>query len=196
MTKIIGLTGGIGSGKSTVAKYIASKGIAVYIADVEAKKLMKSDEIINEVKKTFGENVIGKRGTIKRKTLAKIVFSDKEKLDQLNKIVHPRVKKHFQDWLKKHAEEDFIVKEVAILFETNGHLECDKVILVTAPQDIRLKRVMERDNSPEKDVLARMNNQLSEEEKIKKSDFIIHNIDLKSTYNQVDELLKFIKNSQ
>lgn len=196
MTKIIGLTGGIGSGKSTVAKYIASKGIAVYIADEEAKKLMKSNEVINEVKKAFGEKVIGKRGKIKRKTLAKIVFNNKEKLTQLNKIVHPRVKQHFQDWLKKHSKEKFIIKEVAILFETNGHLDCDKVILVTAPKDIRLKRVIERDKVSEKDVLARMNNQLSEEEKIKMSDYIIHNINLKDTYNQVDELLKFINNSQ
>lgn len=196
MTKIIGLTGGIGSGKSTVAKYIASKGIAVYIADEEAKKLMNSNELIEEVKKYFGEKVIGKRGTIKRKALAKIVFSDKEKLAQLNKIVHPRVKKHFKDWLKEHSSDKFIVKEVAILFETNGHLDCDKVILVTAPQDVRLKRVIERDNINEKDVLARMNNQLPEEEKIKKSDFVIHNIDLKATYSQVDELLQIIRNSQ
>lgn len=192
MTKIIGLTGGIGSGKSTVAKYIASKGVSVYIADVEAKKLMESKEIIDEIRNFFGEKVIGKRGKIKRKALAKIVFNDKEKLNKLNSIVHPKVKQHFKDWANIHKDEKFVIKEVAILFETNGHLECDKVILVTAPQDIRLKRVMERDKLSEEAILARMKNQMPEEEKITKSDYVIHNINLKNTYNQVDELLKNI----
>ena len=192
MTRIIGLTGGIGSGKSTVAKYLASKGISVYIADVEARKLMESKEVIDEIKSYFGEKVISKKGTIKRKTLANLVFSDKEKLNKLNSIVHPKVKKHFMEWVLLHKNEPFIVKEVAILFETNGHLDCDKVILVTAPEDVRLMRVMQRDNVSKEDVLARMNNQMSEEEKIAKSDYVIHNIALNDTYNQIDKLLKII----
>ena len=192
MTRIIGLTGGIGSGKSTVAKYLASKGIAVYIADVEAKKLMDSQDVIEEIKDYFGEKVISKKGTIKRKTLAKIVFNDKEKLSKLNSIVHPKVKEHFTEWVLLHKNEPFVIKEVAILFETNGHLDCDKVILVTAPEDVRLMRVMQRDNVSKEDVLARMNNQMSEEEKIAKSDYVIHNIALNDTYNQIDKLLKII----
>ena len=196
MTKIIGLTGGIGSGKSTVARYIESKGISVYIADDEAKKIMNSSEVILEVKNHFGEKVISKGGVIKRKALARIVFNDKEKLSELNKIVHPRVKEHFREWLKIHSHKKFIIKEVAILFETNGHLECDKVILVTAPKDIRIKRVVKRDSISEKEVLERINNQLSEEEKIKMADYIINNIKLEDTYNQVDELLKLIEDSQ
>lgn len=192
MTRIIGLTGGIGSGKSTVAKYLASKGISVYIADVEARKLMESKEVIDEIKSYFGEKVISKKGTIKRKTLANLVFSDKEKLNKLNSIVHPKVKKHFMEWFLLHKNEPFIVKEVAILFETNGHLDCDKVILVTAPEEVRLMRVMQRDNVSKEDVLARMNNQMSEEEKISKSDYVIHNIVLNDTYNQIDKLLKII----
>lgn len=192
MTRIIGLTGGIGSGKSTVAKYLASKGIAVYIADVEAKKLMDSQDVIEEIKDYFGEKVISKKGKIKRKTLAKIVFNDKEKLSKLNSIVHPKVKEHFTEWVLLHKNEPFVIKEVAILFETNGHLDCDKVILVTAPEDVRLMRVMQRDNVSKEDVLARMNNQMSEEEKIAKSDYVIHNIALNDTYNQIDKLLKII----
>ena len=192
MTRIIGLTGGIGSGKSTVAKYLASKGVAVYIADVEAKKLMDSQDVIEEIKDYFGEKVISKKGTIKRKTLAKIVFNDKEKLSKLNSIVHPKVKEHFTEWVLLHKNEPFVIKEVAILFETNGHLDCDKVILVTAPEDVRLMRVMQRDNVSKEDVLARMNNQMSEEEKIAKSDYVIHNIALNDTYNQIDKLLKII----
>lgn len=192
MTRIIGLTGGIGSGKSTVAKYLASKGIAVYIADVEAKKLMDSQDVIEEIKDYFGEKVISKKGKIKRKTLAKIVFNNKEKLSKLNSIVHPKVKEHFTEWVLLHKNEPFVIKEVAILFETNGHLDCDKVILVTAPEDVRLMRVMQRDNVSKEDVLARMNNQMSEEEKIAKSDYVIHNIALNDTYNQIDKLLKII----
>jgi dephospho-CoA kinase len=192
MTKIIGLTGGIGSGKSTVAKYLASKGIPVYIADVEAKKIMESLDVINEIKNYFGETIISKHGKIKRKTLAKIVFNDKVKLEKLNSIVHPKVKQHFKDWIKLHKDEKFVVKEVAILFETKGNLECDKVILVTAPKDIRLKRVMKRDNVSENEILSRMNNQMPEEEKIAKSDYIIHNVNLEETYKQIDELLKNI----
>lgn len=196
MTKIIGLTGGIGSGKSTVAKYLISKGISVYIADVEAKKIMDSSEVIDEIKTYFGDAIISKRGKIKRKALAKIVFNDKEKLQKLNSIIHPKVKQHFKDWLQLHKKEQFIVKEVAILFETNGHLECDKVILVTAPTEVRLQRVIERDMVSKEEVISRMNNQMPEEEKIAQSDYVIHNINLKDTYNQVDELLKLLSNSQ
>lgn len=196
MTKVIGLTGGIGSGKSTVAKYLISKGISVYIADEEAKKIMGSSEVIDEIKNFFGETIISKRGKIKRKALAKIVFNDKEKLQKLNNIIHPRVKQHFKDWLNLHKNEQFIVKEVAILFETNGHLECDKIILVTAPKEVRLQRVIERDRVSEEEVIARMNNQMPEEDKISKSDYIIHNILIKDTFKQVDELLKSIENSQ
>lgn len=196
MTKVIGLTGGIGSGKSTVAKYLISKGISVYIADEEAKKIMDSSEVIDEIKNFFGDTIISKRGKIKRKALAKIVFNDKEKLQKLNNIIHPRVKQHFKDWLNLHKNEQFIVKEVAILFETNGHLECDKIILVTAPKEVRLQRVIERDRVSEEEVIARMNNQMPEEDKISKSDYIIHNILIKDTFKQVDELLKSIENSQ
>lgn len=196
MTKIIGLTGGIGSGKSTVAKYLISKGISVYIADEEAKKIMNSVDVITEIKKLFGIEVISDEGNIDRKKLAKIVFDDKDKLTKLNNVIHPKVKKHFKEWLHQHSKEKFIVKEVAILFETNGNLECDKVILVTAPKEIRINRVVKRDKISEKEVLARMKHQLSEEEKIMKSDFIIHNIKLEDTYNQVDELLKLIEDSQ
>lgn len=196
MTKIIGLTGGIGSGKSTVAKYIASKGISVYIADDEAKKIMNSSEVVLEIKNQFGEIVIYKNGKVNRKALAKIVFEDKEKLAQLNNIIHPKVKNHFKKWLILHSNEKFIVKEVAILFETYGHLDCDKVILVTAPKEIRINRVVKRDNVTKSEVLARMSHQLPEEEKIAKSDYIIHNIKLEDTYNQIDELLKLIEDSQ
>ncbi|MEZ4787692.1 MAG: dephospho-CoA kinase [Flavobacterium haoranii] len=190
MTKIIGLTGGIGSGKSTVAKYLISKEIPVYIADDEARKLMQSKAVINAIVKVFGPEVLGNDGLLDRKALANIVFNDKEKLALLNGIVHPKVKKHFEAWVEKNKTHPFVVKEVAILFETQGHLQCDKTILVTAPLDVRIERTMKRDDVTKEEVLIRIQNQLPDEEKVKLADYVIQNINLEDTYNQIDELLK------
>lgn len=190
MTKIIGLTGGIGSGKSTVAKYLISKEIPVYIADDEARKLMQSKAVINAIVKVFGPEVLGNDGLLDRKALANIVFNDKEKLALLNGIVHPKVKKHFEAWVEKNKTHPFVVKEVAILFETQGHLQCDKTILVTAPLDVRIERTMKRDHVTKEEVLLRIQNQLPDEEKVKLADYVIQNINLEDTYNQIDELLK------
>lgn len=192
MTKIIGLTGGIGSGKSTVANYIASKGIPVYIADEEAKKLMELPEVIASIQGIFSENVLDEFGKLNRKKIADLVFNSPTQLTQLNNIVHPLVKNHFIEWLKIHSNAPFVIKEVAILFETGGDKACDKVILVTAPEEIRIERAMKRDNVSKETILSRMNNQLPESEKITKSDFIIHNTDLNKSFIQVDEILKIL----
>ncbi|WP_288984645.1 dephospho-CoA kinase [uncultured Flavobacterium sp.] len=192
MTRIIGLTGGIGSGKSTIANYIASKGIPVYIADEEAKKLMDSKQISTKIQAIFSENVLTLEGKLDRKKIAAIVFNSPEKLSKLNAIVHPEVKKHFANWLKLHKNAPFIIKEVAILFETGGNLSCDKVILVTAPKENRIQRAMKRDNVDRDSVLRRIQNQLPEEEKISKSDFVVHNIDLQNTFIEIDQILKIL----
>ena len=192
MTKIIGLTGGIGSGKSTVANYIASKDIPVYVADEEAKKLMELTEVITSVQAIFEENVLDEFGKLDRKKIADLVFNSPTQLTQLNNIVHPLVKSHFIEWLKLHSNALFIIKEVAILFETGGNSACDKVILVTAPEEIRIERAMKRDNVSKETIVSRMNNQLPESEKVTKSDFIIHNTDLNKTFIQVDEILKIL----
>lgn len=192
MTRIIGLTGGIGSGKSTVASYIASKGIPVYIADEEAKKLMDSKKISTKIQAIFSENILTIDGTLDRKKIAAIVFNSPEKLSKLNAIVHPEVKKHFRNWLNLHKKAPFIIKEVAILFETGGNLSCDKVILVTAPEEIRIQRAMKRDNVDRDSVLKRIQNQLPEEEKISKSDFVVYNIDLQNTFIEIDQILKIL----
>ncbi len=192
MTKIIGLTGGIGSGKSTIANYIASKGIPVYIADEEAKKLMELPEVITSVQAIFEENVLDEFGKLDRKKIADLVFNSPTQLTQLNNIVHPLVKNHFIEWLKTHSNAPFVIKEVAILFETGGDKACDKVILVTAPEEIRIERAMKRDNVSKETIVSCMNTQLPESEKITKSDFIIHNTDLNKTFIQVDEILKIL----
>jgi dephospho-CoA kinase len=192
MTKIIGLTGGIGSGKSTVASYIASKGIPVYIADEEAKKIMELPEVISEVQQLFDEDVLLENNQLNRVKIADIVFKNPQKLQELNAVIHPKVKQHFKEWLKQQEQFPFIIKEVAILFETGGDAACDKIILVTAPEEERIKRVVKRDETASINVKNRIKNQLSDSEKIKKSDFVIINIDWKNTIQQVDEVLKIL----
>lgn len=192
MTRIIGLTGGIGSGKSTVANYIASKGIPVYIADEEAKKLMDSKVIIKKIQAIFEESILTNEGNLDRKKIASIVFNSPEKLVELNNIVHPEVKKHFTNWVKKQKNHPFVVKEVAILFETKGNLACDKVIMITAPEEIRIERAMKRDNVDRESIINRIKNQLPEAEKIKMSDFVVSNTVLQNTFTEIDKILKIL----
>lgn len=175
MPKIVGLTGGIGSGKSTVADFFKELGVPVYIADSEARKIMDYPEVIREVKSIFDENVTDIDNKLDRKKIASLVFNNPEKLKKLNAIVHPRVKEDFAYWLDKHKNHKYVIKEVAIIFETNSEKDFDKIILVTAPEKERIKRVMKRDNVSEREVLERMKNQLSDTDKISKSDFIIDN---------------------
>ncbi|MCW1148289.1 dephospho-CoA kinase [Flavobacterium lacisediminis] len=192
MTKIIGLTGGIGSGKSTVANYIASKGIPVYIADEEAKNIMERADVKQRIQNLFSESILNKDNTLNRKKIAELVFNNSRKLKELNAIVHPEVQLHFKNWLKEHENFPFIIKEVAILFETGGHNQCDKVILITAPEDLRIERAMKRDNVSKESILARIKNQLPEASKIELSDFVIENIILQKTLLKTDEILKIL----
>jgi dephospho-CoA kinase len=192
MTKIIGLTGGIGSGKTTVAKYFASKGIPVYIADEAAKDIMNDAKVVHEVQSIFSENVILKNGLLDRNTIRELVFKDKKKLEQLNKIIHPKVKADFENWLKKNKNARFIIKEVAILFETNGQKNCDATILVTAPIETRIKRVLKRDKTTKENISQIVKNQLPEEEKMKLATYVIINENLNITYNSVDNLIEIL----
>jgi dephospho-CoA kinase len=192
MTKIIGLTGGIGSGKSTVANYIASKGIPVYIADEEAKKIMERDDVKQKIQNLFTESILNSDNSLNRKKIAEFVFNNPDKLKELNAIVHPEVRLHFKNWLKEHKNHPFIIKEVAILFETGGNKQCDKVILITAPEELRIERAMKRDNLTKKDILVRIKNQISESKKKELSDFVVENINLNNTFLKIDEILKIL----
>ena len=194
MTKIIGLTGGIGSGKSTVARYIASKGVPIYIADEEAKKIMQLPEVVFKIQQLFEENVLLENNQLNRAKIAEIVFKNPQKLKELNAVIHPKVKLHFSEWLKKHQDFPFVVKEVAILFETGGDVACDKIILVTAPEEIRIARVIARDNVDIESVKQRINNQLSDDIKIQKSDFVVQNLEMKQAEKQIDVILEKLKN--
>lgn len=195
MTKIIGLTGGIGSGKSTVASYIASKGVPVYIADDEAKKIMEREDIKQKIQNLFAESILNSDKSLNRKKIADFVFKNPEKLKELNAIVHPEVHLHFKNWVKYHEKYPFVVKEVAILFETGGNKQCDKVILITAPEDIRIARAMSRDNLTKEEILVRIKNQYSDEKKKKMSDFVVDNTDLKDTFLKIDNILKILAKS-
>jgi dephospho-CoA kinase len=193
MTKIIGLTGGIGTGKTMVAEYFKSLGIPVYIADKEARQLMTSDNIINALSNEFGKEIL-ENGILNREKLAKLVFNDSKKLQKLNSIVHPEVKKHFENWVEKHKNYPFVVKEAAILFESGSYKYCDTIITVTAPLETRLQRVMKRDKTDRESVLKRIENQWTDEQRIAKSNYVIHNLSVESTKKQVDKILKKLKN--
>lgn len=187
----IGITGGIGSGKSTVCRLFEKFGIPVYYADDRAKWLMNNQpELIEKLKTTFGTLVYDESGNLDRGYLADIVFNDKEKLDVLNAIVHPAV---FDDGIKWQAEQEalgvpYSLKEAALLFETGSYLSLDKIIVVTAPEDLRIQRVMARDNVTREEVLARINKQMPQDEKEKLADYIVTNIAWESLNIQASEI--------
>jgi dephospho-CoA kinase len=191
MTKIIGLTGGIGSGKTTVAKYFQSMGVPLYIADDEAKKIMQSADCIESIRENFGCDVF-EDGILSRKKLAEIVFNNPEKLVLLNSIIHPAVKKDFTKWVLKHKSEPFVIYEAAILFESGSYKNCDIIITVTAPLESRIQRVILRDKVTKEDVLKRINAQWNDNQRIAKSDYVIENIDPELTKLEVQTILKIL----
>lgn len=186
---IVGLTGGIGSGKTTVAKFFSEfKNIAIYTADSEAKKLMNSSKIIKDnLIKEFGELAIVNQ-KLNRKYIAEIVFKDKEKLANLNAIVHPEVKINFQEFVKNNSKKDYIIYENAILFESKSDLICDMIITVFADINTKILRVIDRDSSTKKEVLNRVKNQWKEDKIILQSNYIIYNELLDETKWQVNEI--------
>jgi dephospho-CoA kinase len=193
MTKIIGLTGGIGSGKTTIANHFKAAGIPIYIADDEARLLMQSSEIIQEIKNTFGQ-IVFDNAILNRQKLAEIVFNNSEKLKQLNSIIHPAVKKHFANWVLNFKKEPFVIYEAAILFESGSYKNCDKIITVTAPIELRIERVVKRDKTTPEQVLSRINAQWNDEQRISKSDFVIENINPEIAKLEVGKILNFLKN--
>lgn len=191
MTKIIGLTGGIGSGKTSVAKLFTADGIPVYIADDEARRLMGSDEILSSIRTQFGDDVFS-GNSLERAKLAKIVFSDPAALERLNKIVHPAVAKDFARWISEQ-DAPLVVREAAILFESGSYKDCDKIITVTAPESVRIARVMKRDKVSESEVRSRMERQWPEQRKIALSDFVIENTEWDETVRKTKEIIKNLK---
>ena len=173
--KIIGLTGGIGSGKTTVAKFIEEMGFPVYFSDDRAKEIVNDDEVLkNNIKELLGEEAYDENGFYNKKYVSGIVFNDDEMRLQLNALIHPAVKIDFENWVENQNSE-FVFKETALLFELKLNESCYKSVLVTADDNIRIKRVMDRDGKTYREVEAVMTKQMPEKDKVKKADFVIYN---------------------
>ncbi|MEJ8844841.1 dephospho-CoA kinase [Lacibacter sp. H375] len=190
----IGLTGGIGSGKSTVAKVLEVLGVPVYYADEAAKELMYSNELLKQqLILHFGKETYFEDGQLNRKHLSSIVFNNKEKLELLNSLVHPATIADAKEWFSKQ-QSPYIVKEAALLFESGTAEGLDYVIGVTAPSALRIKRVMDRDRVTADEVKRRMANQVDEALKMKLCDFVLHNNEQELLLPQVlalhNELIK------
>jgi dephospho-CoA kinase len=186
----IGITGGIGSGKSLVCKIFGLLGVPVYDADSHAKALMTTDGIlVSQIKKEFGDLSYHPDGTLNRNWLAQHVFSDQEQLDKLNALVHPRVAVNFDEWLAQQADASYILKEAALLFEAGSFRLLDKIVVVSAPLSVRRQRVLKRDaNRTVEQFNGIVEKQLPEEEKVKRADYIIVNDDVTPVIPQVMKL--------
>jgi dephospho-CoA kinase len=184
----IGITGGIGSGKSTVCRIFEILGVPVYYADLESKMLLESNpQVKDKIVMTFGSSICDPSGAIDRKKLAGIVFNDKAALDKLNAITHPAVALHFENWIRQQTST-YILKEAAILIESGTYKQLDKIIVVDAPIDLKIDRTIKRDRVSKEEVERRIKNQMPDAEKIKHADFVIKNDEQQLLIPQVLEL--------
>lgn len=184
----IGITGGIGSGKTTVCKIFQTLGIPVYDADSEAKKLMNSHpELVNAIKHTFGEGAYGADGQLERQYLASRVFNNEEALNQLNGIVHPVVIQAAIDWAEAQ-DAPYTIKEAALMFQSGSYVHNDVNVVVAAPDELRISRVTKRDGLTEEQVRARMDKQWPQDEQIRKADYVVWNDGTRLLIPQVLEL--------
>jgi len=181
----IGLTGNIGTGKSTIARIFENLGVPVYHADNQAREMLTFEPVIDQIADLFGKQVLNTMHQIDRKALASIVFNDKTKLDALNNLIHPLVEEDFSKWCKKHEDQKYILHEAAILFESGFDRLFDANILVTAPEELCIARVMARDGSTKAMVRERILNQWSQYEKQKLSDYVIVNDEIAMVIPQV-----------
>ena len=187
---IIGITGGIGGGKSMFSRCLMRHGEMVYDADMEAKILQNCDDALKiQLKTAFGDDIYTSAG-LDRGKLARIVFSDPEKLRLVNSIVHPAVIEDFKKWITRNSHRKFLFMESAILFESKLNHLMNKIVVVTAPQEVRIERVMRRDCVDRESVIARMKNQMQEEEKIKLADWTFDTDNDIFPHQRVDDFLK------
>ncbi len=182
----IGITGNIGGGKTTVSKIFEILGIPVFYADDAAKNVMTADPLLIEcIKATFGAASYFKDGTLNRKHIAGIVFRDEKELAKLNALVHPAVYRAFDTWVAQTKVAPYLMKEAALLFESDSYKMCDKTIMVTAPLELRIARVIKRDHLTRDEIMARNEKQFSEEKKIELADYVIRNDDTELVIPQV-----------
>lgn len=185
----VGITGGIGSGKSTVCRIFEVLGIPVFYADTVAKEVMHTDDIlVRDIINTFGPDAYSYQGELNRKYLADIVFKNKAELDKLNALVHPAVFRAFETWASLYPNASYVIKEAALMFESGSFKLCDYNVLVLSPADLKIRRVMERDAATQDEVESRMNKQFSDEEKARMADFFIRNNEKELLIPQVLDL--------
>ncbi len=183
----VGITGGIGSGKSLACKIFGVLGVPAYDADSRAKILMTTDGIlVEQIKKEFGSLSYDGMGRLNRIFLSEIVFSDQKKREKLNSLVHPRVATDYKKWLESHSGNRYVIKEAALMFETDSHKVLDKIVLVSAPEEIRIARVLARDPQRTlRQVKEIILSQMSENEKLIRADYVLYNDDTKLLVPQV-----------
>lgn len=190
---IVGLTGGIGSGKSTVAKLFEVMGVPVYNSDLRAKEMYYKPEVKEQVVALLGPAAYDASGKLDPAHVSKVIFSDSGVLSKINSIIHPAVEADFREFVAKHSDKKLILKESALLFETGLYKKLDKIILVTSPIALRIARVQSRDNISEADIIKRMNYQMPDEEKAPISDFVIVNDETTGLIPQVLEVFEKLK---
>jgi dephospho-CoA kinase len=183
--KRIGLTGNIGTGKSTVGRIFDILGVPVYHADKQARIILASENCKKQLTLLFGEKILDSRNEVDRKVLASIVFNDKDKLAALNDLIHPLVEEDFSEWCNLYRDKDYVVHEAAILFESGFNRLFDAVVLVTAPHELCVKRVMSRDSTNKDLVHDRMKNQWTQEKKLKLADYLVINDEINMIIPQV-----------
>lgn len=193
--KLVGITGGIGSGKSYVCKLLEQKGYPCYYADDRAKALMQEDDELRiGLLQLFGSETYALDGTLNRSYLSSQIFGDAAKLAKMNALVHPAVGKDSRRWLKEVAPasgKPFALREAAILFESGAYRDCDLVVTVYAPLGLRLARVAERDGATQEAILQRMAKQMPEQQKVLASDFVVYNDGVHEIAPQVEALIAF-----
>ena len=185
---IVGLTGGMGTGKTSILNLFKKKNINCFNSDFIAKNLMDND-LKEEIKTLFGSDIYEK-GKLNRKKISKIVFNDIKKLNKLNSIVHPAVRKNFRDFIKNNEKDKFIVYETALLFETGFNRECDTIILIISPFKKRIERIMKRDGLLKSEIIRRIDHQLPDKKKVDLSDYIIENDNWKNTLIEFENVFK------
>lgn len=191
----LGITGGIGSGKSTISEIFTLLGVPVYVSDLESKRIVEQSPIVKEkLTALFGEELY-RNGVLDKAKLANYIFNDKEKLEKVNAIIHPEVETDFGQWLARNKQYPILAQEAAILFESGFNKLMDKVVMVYTPLELRIQRTMLRDKMPYDKVVERIRNQMSDEEKIKLSDFTIVNDGTLSIIEQVSNVIHKIKKS-
>jgi dephospho-CoA kinase len=186
--KVIGLTGGIGTGKTTIAKCFSLLGVPVFNSDTTAKKLYDEKEIVSAVTEILGTTILHENGKINKSKMAEIIFNDNEKLNLIHQLIHPLVRKKFQDFCASNYSAVYVIKEAAILFESGSYKDCTKILSVHSPLELRLERIKKRDGSTKEEILSRIEKQWSQEKISELSDIVILNDEKELIFPKILEI--------